>query len=123
MRLLDSAKNIFNSAKDSVLDVSLNTAVKPFLNKAISGYGEIYELKIENKNIKAKGILCGLEDKEIEVVCEHVHISEDGLKLSLYGFKSNMPFAEKALNNFAARDYKITSEVLQKALVLLRKSF
>ena len=123
MSIFDSAKNILSSAKTAAIESTLNTALKPFLNKAISGYGEIHELNIDNKKLRARGVLCGLEDKEIEVTCADVRISEDGSRIGLHVFSSNMPFAEKALNNFAARDYEIESEVLRRGLAMIRSAF
>ncbi len=123
MGFLESTKKFLGSAADAMLDQTLNTVAKPFLNKAVAGYGEIRKLSIENRKLMAKGVLCGLEDKEIEVSCSDVRISEDGSKISLHDFRSNMPFAEKLLNNFATREYIIESDKIRTALVLIRKAF
>lgn len=122
----DKAMSVFGKVTDLLgkpVEIALNTVARPFLNKAITGYGEILTMKIENKTLKATLVLAGLEDKEIEVECSDVRIAQDGSSISLHDYRSNMPFAEKALNRFATDEYKVETPAVRTALVLIRKAF
>jgi len=119
MGLFDKAADLLNKP----IDVALNTVAKPMINKAVAGYGEVRTLKVEDKKLKATLVLAGLEDREIEVTCSDVYIAEDGSAIRLRNYSSNMPFAEKALNDFATDEYEVDNQPARAALMLLRKAF
>ncbi len=115
--------NLFRTVKDKAATAALDAVGKEFFNRVIADYGRLKSLRIEERTLKATLVLHGLEDKDIELACASVVISEDGSAVTLKGFTSNMPFAEKALNAFAARTYSVESAATRAALLMVRKAF
>ncbi len=115
--------NLFRAVKDKAATTALDAVGKEFFNKVIADYGRLKSLRFEERTLKATLVLHGLEDRDIELACTSVEISDDGSSVSLRGFTSNMPFAEKALNAFAARTYPVESAAVRAALLMLRKTF
>lgn len=112
--------SFLGSVKDKALNAALDSLVRDAANKAIADYGTLRRLQFEGGVLKGKVVLHGLEEREIDISCATVEISPNGTSIRLANFRSNLAFAEKALNNFAARSYTVTSPPLQKALQAIR---
>jgi hypothetical protein len=91
------------------------------LNPAVSEIGTITAISYRDKKLFLNVVLNGLEDREIEVSCGRLRIADDGSRISLGAFQSNMPFAQNALNMFAARDYKIPDSTMVRAALVTTK--
>lgn len=95
------------SIKNMLVDKTLNTVREKVINPKIADIAKVRSMEFKDGRLALRLTLNGLDDTEIEVVCNKVSISPDGETITVSDFSSNMPFAENALNSFAAGEYKI----------------
>lgn len=91
---------MFECIKYKMLDVVLNKVRQKMINQQIEDIGTVEELAFKNRELYLKIKLAGLEDRPIDVKGSDIKISEDGAKVRIGKFDSNMPFLDNALNRF-----------------------
>ncbi|WP_165075150.1 MULTISPECIES: hypothetical protein [unclassified Desulfovibrio] len=106
---------------DGLASMMADSAGKNLINQHIARYGKLKSLFVQDGEIRASLILNGLADHEITISCASVDIAEDGSKVSLGGFSSNVSCIEQALNDFCTRTFEVKSARAQFALMALRK--
>lgn len=93
------------------------------INPRLAGIAKVKSLSLDNRKIYLTCVLDGLENVDIQVVCNDLAIAEDGSFIEVGNFTSNMPFAENALNTFAAKKYPVPEDgMARKALVIVKKT-
>ena len=104
-------------------DMAMEGLKKTLINPAIKGIGEITDITFKNRELRLTLLLDGLEDKPVEVICRSVFISPAGDSVTVGDFSSNMPFAQNALNRFAARTYEVPDNPLAKTALKTARKF
>ena len=92
------------------------------INPKIADIAKVKSLELKDGELHLVFTLNGLDNVDISVVCHKISISPEGDKITVSDFSSNMPFAENALNSFAAREYVIDEGPMAKlGLLAARK--
>ena len=110
------------SLKNMLVDKTLNYLREKVINPKIADIAKVKAIEFKDGKLNLLLTLNGLDDVDINVTCNKVSISPDGDKISVSDFSSNMPFAENALNSFAAGEYKIDEgSMVKMGLLAARK--
>lgn len=99
------------SASEFGLDKTLKILKDTVINPYLADIGTVTGIAYADKKLHLLLKLKGMEDHEIEVVCNSIAIAEDGSQITFGEFTSNKPFAQNALNKFAASTYDIPDKV------------
>lgn len=113
--------SFFTKMKQMAVGTALEKLMDNVLNPRLAGIAKIKKIAWEDKKIHLLLVLNGLDDVDIDVVCNDVKIAEDGSRVSVGGFTSNMPFAENALNQIAARDYPVPERGVARSILKIVK--
>lgn len=115
----------FNSLKNNVVSMALNTAWEKLMGQYLDGIGTVKKISYEDGKIFLTVILAGLEDKPIDITCSEIEMAADGSAISVRKFESNMPFVQTALNRYAVKSFaippgkaRLACECVKKALGL-----
>ena len=116
MGLLDKfgSKEILRMAAQKLLNGALSV-----VNKKITDFGEIKEVKLETSSIRTTVSLWGI-DQLIDVECDDFSIDEDNT-IHLNHFKSSAKSVENALNRFAAGPRSFNDSTVNLAIAAVRK--
>lgn len=108
--------------KNKLVDTTLNIVREKVINPKIAEIANVKSVELKDGKLILSLTLNGLENININVICNKVSISEDGSSIRISDFTSNMPFAENALNSFASGEYKIDAGPMAKmGLLAARK--
>lgn len=108
--------------KNMLVDKTLNIVRDKVINPKIADIAKVKTLELKNGKLNVVLTLNGLDDIEIAVTCNKLSISPEGDSVTVSDFSSNMPFAENALNSFAAGTYKIEEgSMVKMGLLAARK--
>lgn len=103
-------------------NMAFESLKKMVINPAIKGIGTVRSISYKDHRLSLTATLDGLDGVLIEITCGTVIIAGDGSSVTVADFTSNMPFAENALNRFAARAYAIPdNSVARGALKTAKK--
>lgn len=83
----------------------------------LDGLGIIKSIVWKDGKAQLRFALAGLEDREIDIICGKINISEDGSQVTAGDFSSNMPFMENILNRFASGSFTIKDKNTQAAIL------
>lgn len=98
-------KPALNGLKDSVI------------NPHIKGLGTVHSLDIQDGKLMLSATLDGFDDTLISITCNKFQIASDGSSVTLGDFTASKPFAENALNRFAAKTFEVPdNKVVRMAL-------
>lgn len=97
---------------------ALNYVRDNVINPKFADIAKVKSMEWIDKKLHLVITLNGLDDVDISIVCDKIAISPDGNKISVSGFSSNMPFAENALNTFAAGEYDLPSDNMTRIAIL-----
>lgn len=93
---------MFDFLKNMAAKKALNFFKEKVVNPNLDGIGVITSISLLDKMLYLTLMLDGLGETEIIITGKGISIAEDGSSITVQSFKSNMPFAENALNRFAA---------------------
>ena len=93
---------MFGMLKNMATNKALNFFREKAVNPNLDGIGVITSISLLDKMLYLTLMLDGLGETEIIITGKGISIAEDGSSITVQSFKSNMPFAENALNRFAA---------------------
>lgn len=88
------------------------------INPKFADIAKVKSMEWIDKKLHLVITLNGLDDVDINIVCNKIAISPDGNKISVSDFSSNMPFAENALNTFAAGEYDLPGDSMTRIAIL-----
>lgn len=109
--------NIFGFLKKRAIRMALENAMDKIINPRLAGIAKVRSLSWKDGRLQAVCALEGLDNVEIDIVCNSVSIAPDGGSVTLGDFTSNMPFAENALNQFAARSWEIPDTGMARGIL------
>lgn len=99
----------------------LDSYGKDLANRFLTGIAAVKSVRLENKKPVAVITLEGMEERDIIIKVGMISINEEGTKLMLGDFSSDMPFVENALNRYAARTIEVKDPKVIMALKALSK--
>lgn len=105
------------SFKEKAVEMGLRTVLMPLVNTYVAEYGEVTALHYVEGGVQAVFLLKGLEDRPVTVHCRNITISEDGSRIRIGAYTSNMPFLETALNRFAVNPIPVSNATVRQLLV------
>lgn len=112
---------IFDSLKNGIANIALNTLKEKLMSQYLDGIGIIKKISYENGKIFLTLILEGLEDKPIDITCSEIDIAADGSAITVRQFESNMPFVKNVLNRYAVKTFAIPSGKARLAAECVKK--
>lgn len=112
--------SIWKKLREKGAAFTVETLLQAPVENAIKRYGKVNGIALENGELRLTLALNGL-DREVEIRCSDIDIAEDGSSVRIGTFRSDLPCAEQALNDFATSPFTISHSGARAALVLFRK--
>ncbi|MFG6376350.1 MAG: hypothetical protein K1W05_10620 [Desulfovibrio sp.] len=112
---------MFESMKDAAITMALGKIRDKVLDQYLEGIGTVETINYKNKKLFLGLSLEGLP-QPIEVECSDICFAPDGSAVTVNCFSANVPFAQTALDRFAAgKSFEIPEGAARFAVVAAKK--
>jgi len=88
----------------------------------IDKIAKITKICFESGKFQITFALNGLDDVEMQLLCNTIHIADDGSTVTLKDFTSNMAFLENAANAFGAKEFAVPVSI-RDTVKMVKKVF
>lgn len=111
----------FNKIVDAGGSKVLDSYGKDIANEFLKGIATVKSIKLENKKPVITITLEGMSDRDITICVGILSVNEEGTKIMLGDYSSDMPFIQNALNKYAVRTIDVGDPKMITALKAIRK--
>lgn len=111
---------ILGVLRDKGASIALEKLLNEHLGDAVSRYGCLKRVAVENGELRITLVLNGFEPV-VDICCADIAIADDGSTLTINRFSSNVVCVEQALNDFATAPIAIANKDAWTWLRLVKK--
>lgn len=111
---------MLNWLRQGAADKALEMLRDRVINPQLAGLARVESMRVKDGKLFLTLLLAGMEDRPVEVVSSGLELAADCSSIKAGKYSSNMPFAENALNRYAARPFAVPEGRARFALCAAR---